>query len=512
LKTNNEGLELEFEILEYPENQSLDTRKQEIGRELQSIEALLSENDARLEALNKEIDRLTNHADGWDYLVAVGGGVLAGIVDSLWVGEFSFSRGSAWGEEKVNSFVLNTAQSQGYEGKDLKGAVAHLEKKFGAPSDSVTPAFGGGLQHHLRDFAHHPTPVGLIFSMLTQFTGKAYGTNKNGVFMVVDIENKAFIGDGIGEKFLYGTVYWFFHLVSDMAGSSSFAGAGTGLPGPVTAFLKEISALPFFKSANEEGVKDFSLWISKLFNGTLFAEHDEKGKIIKESVQAMRMDLRKELGVVHELGRQALPVILNECIVRGFYFIRRLIMEIKEKDIRGIRDLKRVEWGKVLPVKNRTIVRMLTIATGTFTAIDLADAAIRSAVTSGGVTPLFAKNMLLRVNFVGVGRFAIAIGTEVGYAWKRSKASHERMAVMSRRLFYLNAKVFYHDADMWLSVEASEEAIHKATTKCEEAILYFLESSAENEKSLEKIVKHAKEIKENDPEFAGKIVKTLKRG
>lgn len=28
------------------------------------------------------------------------------------------------------------------------------------PSDGNTPDFGGGLQHHLRDFAHHPTIVG----------------------------------------------------------------------------------------------------------------------------------------------------------------------------------------------------------------------------------------------------------------------------------------------------------------------------------------------------------------
>ena len=55
---------------------------------------------------------------------------------------------------------------------------------------------------------------------------------------------------------------------------------------------------------------------------------------------------------------------------------------------------------------------MLTIATGTFTAIDLADAAIRSAIKSGGEPMTFLKNFVLLVNFVGVGRFAIAIGQD----------------------------------------------------------------------------------------------------
>ena len=95
-----------------------------------------------------------------------------------------------------------------------------LEKKFPIPSDRNTPDFGGGLQHHLRDFAHHPTIVGLIFSLLTQFTYKSYGTDIIGGFIVVDVPEagKAFIGDDIPTKIIYGTVTWFFHLVSDVAG------------------------------------------------------------------------------------------------------------------------------------------------------------------------------------------------------------------------------------------------------------------------------------------------------
>ena len=34
-----------------------------------------------------------------------------------------------------------------------------------ATRTSLLIDFGGGLKHHLNDFAHHPTPVGLIFSL-----------------------------------------------------------------------------------------------------------------------------------------------------------------------------------------------------------------------------------------------------------------------------------------------------------------------------------------------------------
>ena len=47
-----------------------------------------------------------------------------------------------------------------------------------------------------------------------------------------------------------GTITWFFHLVSDVAGSSSTAGitGGTGIPGPILALAKEISVIPLLRT------------------------------------------------------------------------------------------------------------------------------------------------------------------------------------------------------------------------------------------------------------------------
>lgn len=501
----------------------IDSRKRDIQDGFDEVNGILSSNNKRLEELNKEIDRLTNHSDGIDYMVAVGSGVLAGIIDSFWVGEFSFERGNAWSDETVNNFVKKVAKKHGYNGDDLEGAIRYLEsgakhkdldlKGFGLASDSVTDKFGGGRQHHLRDFAHHPTPVGLIFSMLTQFSEKSYGTDKNGLFMIVDVENKTFIGKDVPQKFLFGTVFWFFHMISDMAGSSSNPGAGTGLPGPLLSLLKELSALPFFNFLkNEDGVKEFSLWISKLFNGTLLAEHDENGKIIKDSAQLMQFDLRAELGVAYELGRQALPVILNECIVRSFYFIRRLATEIKEKEIKRVSELKRIDWNKVKPAKNRTIVRMLTIATGTFTLVDMIDAAIRGAVKSGGNTAVFAKEFLLRVNFVGIGRFAIAVGTDATMGMKQNKLRNERMAINSEQLHLRNAKVYYLQADAWIAAETAEKAINEAVEKMEETTKFFIDAWEVNRQSMDNIGEYREGIKKHNSGLIEEISDILKWG
>lgn len=56
---------------------------------------------------------------------------------------------------------------------------------------------------------------------------------------------------------------------------------------------------------------------------------------------------------------------------------------------------------------------MISIASATFTAIDIADATIRATAKSLGNPVEFGRNFILRVNFVGIGRFTLAIGVDV---------------------------------------------------------------------------------------------------
>ena len=358
--------------------------------------------------LNSQIDLLSSQADSLDYIVAIASGIVCGILDILWVGEFDLAHGRSIASDKVDSFVKNTAEM--LEGKtfdDVKSAVQALEKHFPIPSDGNTSDFGGGKQHHLRDFAHHPTIVGLAFSLLTQFTEKSYGTDVNGRFITVDVpeKSKPFIGKDIPEKILMGTIIWFFHLVSDIAGSSSTAGTtgGTGIPGPLLALAKEVSAIPFFKNIKVDDDMSMSLFLSKLFNGTLMMKRDEKGQIVKDSI--IKFDLRGELGVAVELCKQAVAVVANECFVRAFYFIRHLAMEMKENRVGCFADMKMIDWDTVKPLNNPTIARMLTISTGVFTVLDIGEA-------------IATQKYWVSINYVGIGRFAVAISSDVSWGLK----------------------------------------------------------------------------------------------
>ncbi|HFJ9318632.1 TPA: hypothetical protein ACGW54_003943 [Bacillus tropicus] len=70
-----------------------------------------------------EIDRLTNSSDGIDYIVAVGSGILAGIVDSLWVGEFKIEQGKAWSDMSVNDFVMKVARPKDFADLTMQNII-----------------------------------------------------------------------------------------------------------------------------------------------------------------------------------------------------------------------------------------------------------------------------------------------------------------------------------------------------------------------------------------------------
>ena len=424
----------------------------ETSKDIYDLDKIIYDLDSKIQLLSSQADRI-------DYLVSIASGMLCGALDILWGGEFDLTRGRDQVSRQTDEFVKKTAKLLGCKKDDLTSAVKFLENKFPIPSDGNTTDFGGGRQHHLRDFAHHPTVVGLMFSLLTQFTYRSYGTDVDGNFVVVDVPevSKAFIGEEVSQKILFGTIVWFFHLVSDMAGSSSTAGksGGTGIPGPILALAKELSVLPLFKKIQDDDIS-LSVFLSKIFNGTLWMKRDENGKIIKDTV--MRFDLRGELGVTAELGRQAVPVAANECIVRGFYFIRRLAIEIKEKNIVSIGTMEQIDWERVKPANDPTIGRMLLVAAGVFATVDVGEAIV-------------SQKYMVSVNYAGVGRFAIAIGEDVAWCLKARNVKKIRQMYVDMKRFLFTKE----DDRIYERIGHDMEMGQLGLTVAQTEILYNLE-------------------------------------
>lgn len=521
-----DDFEVEFEVVPSIDLVNVcDERRKKIARDLENIESQREAVLQRVNELNADIDRLTNHADGIDYAIAVTCGIITGIFDAVIVGEWDFKNAKAISNQQINEKVMDFAKKDpGYvdflgkkrtKSKDpnrLDNAIEFLEKKYKLPGDGeYKPYKDYGITdktHHLDDFCHHPTLVGLVCCILVQFTGIAKYRSSSGEVIKVPIEVNEYgnlVSQETWGKFFAGIINWFFnvaktiknrkgHLLSDMAGSSTAVGKGNegaGIPGSFLATAKELAALPCFEDTN------FAENLRKAYqNGIGVGKKQLDLGAFNSLFQgaSSKVDMRTEMAVKHELKRQAVPVIINELLVRGLYFIRRFIMQMKQKH-----SIAELDWREVMPFRNRTIVRMMTVASGTFTAIDMADAAIRSAIKSGGFNaPAFLSNMILRVNFVGVGRFAVAVATDAGMGLKRNYLRGERMKLYSELIFYTDAKVFYKQADMWISAENAGEAIEKAYEMMETTTAFLLESMHEMGEDLNKIGTYIPEIKKKN--------------
>lgn len=543
-------IELEF----LPPIDTGDKRKFEIYNEIRELDKRIDAVATRVDELNSEIDSLTNHADGLDYAVAVASGILSGLIDSFFVGKWDFASAKGVTNETANQKIIEFAKEYGYKSEvredgtirdNLSKAVKTLEERFVVEQDDVWKGAGIGVNaksHHLDDLAHHPTPMGLVSAIMIQYFRTALFVNREGEwhFLSVDrgpktiiktwapvllfglttwivniIEKKTLSDDNadipkpifdlikaVSAVPMMVTVLktannWYGHLMSDRVGSKNTAGGGMGVPGLALSLMKEISLIPgiVFPSIPQN--------LNKLYENGIGTQKGQVNlgifNILFEGDASSKVDSRTEGAIGRLLGKQAIPVIINEVLVRGFYFIRRLTEELKRTS-----DFSQINWKKVVPFGNRTIVRMLTISTATFTAVDVADAAIRS----GG----FNANCILRLNFVGIGRFAIALGTDIVMGVKKAKKERERMMLRNEHIMLLNAKVFYLEADMWIEAENTEQAISKTYELMRQVAEEFDDAWNEVKAGSEGRRRNAEKIREKDNDYAKALLKELKYG
>ena len=461
----NDDLKVEYEIINIEHSQDEEIKKY-VKAKIKNIDSAIDINDSKLQEYNKQLKKFTNQADALDYTVAIGSGILAGIIDSFFVGDFSLSDGKKWGNEQLEKIVKKLGKNDNvYEAKK------NLEK-FHIPSDTskvwnkknITPH-----THRIDDLAHHTSLVGLISSITTQFTEISYFQNRFGENLCLDITDKGLIGNNLSEKIFTGTVNWFYHLVSDMTKSEGNIGYGMGIPGPILSLAKELSMLPGINKTKLPQIIDYFY---------------VKG-----------FDLRTELGVLQQLGKQAIPVILNEVLIRVFYFFSRLIKEYKEKE-----NFKDIDWKNVLPYKNRTLTRMLTISSGTFLAFDLLDAGIRSGGNWG--------TFVLRVNFVNVGRFTVSCYNEYKMEREKEKIKKDILDLYSQQLSLNNIKLSYNIAGMWVSTKEAIENIEEFSNNIQNSIPYIDNSNKELKEELDKIGDSIDIIKKENKNQ--KLLKNLK--
>lgn len=303
--------------------------------------------------------------DKYDYMIAATCGAIGGLIDAFFVkapGEGALGK---FTDKVVDKSVEKFAKACGWkgpkEGKDsTKSAISFLERNFRVNYDhrhsgDVDNIFNmSSSNHHLKSLAHSPSPIGLFFSILGQFTDIAYFVD-GGKLISIDTGTMELKGGNFIAKVFCGFVNWLGHLMSDVAGSNGAKGRGTGIP------------IPFFE----------------LFQFINIGNIGEDKKTIAEmaiKIFEEGYDFRHGLAM-------AIPVLITELSIRLTYALKCYFYHKQ-----SIKD----------SIKNSIIGseirRMLLVGHGTLCIIDITDAAIRS-----GAEPV---NMLLHMNLIGWVRFA----------------------------------------------------------------------------------------------------------
>jgi hypothetical protein len=152
----------------------------------------------------------------------------------------------------------------------------------------------------------------------------------------------------------------------------------------------------------------------------------------------------------------------------------------------------------------------MTIESGTFTAIDIADAAIRSTIKNGTPeNPLFWKDMILRVNFVGIGRFAIAVSSDVLMGRERAAEINERMLLYGKYNLLDNSKILYKQENMWLTAIDTAKAMQHLQETAYKTVCFYNDKINKLDSEWDKLRENTTKLKSIDPVFAGELLEIL---
>lgn len=413
LKAEGETEEVVVEVI--PEFKKSDSSMDDESR--LKIEALDREIAKKRSLIDKEdalIYNLTDHGDSLDRAIAASAGVLAAVLDLLFVDKFNLSSGT-WTEAEAEGFVNE-----------------YSSKKIVTDTNSE----------------------GLLRSISNQMSEK----DTNGLFPC---------GASLPEKIIFGTINWFTSLI----------GTNTKLSGPMGGLLKGISE-------DKASVKLMS-----------------KANLSKELSKEMSnngLNLTQGLTFTN-FAKQTLPVLLNECLVRAFYFIHRFFQEIHDNNITTVRDLELIDWNSTIPFKNRTIVRMLTISTAVFSALDIAAATVGSAIVAEGSIYKFLNNFVLHINYIGVGRVILALGADLYMGAKLAKERQVRSEMIDEMIKLENLKVSYKQNDVWVKAKSAGEVIDRSYAMIQEVSEFARDSYSETKADLMKIGDGISKLDERNP-------------
>ena len=310
--------------------------------------------------------------DKYDYMAAVGCGLIGGLIDIFFVGMPGKSMLGDWTDAQVDNAVMKFAKLGGWrDNGNTASAIGFLEKQYKVNYDQRHTADVGNAfsmntkNHHMKSLSHSPDIFGLISSIINQFNSTSTFI-ANGSLITINTDTYELQGGNIISKIFCAVTNWFGHIMSDIAGSSGSrgnSGRGTGVCAP---FYELFSFCNFGKFDVGKDKQDLATIAERAF---------------KEGYDA------------RFFITQSLPVIISDLLIKLIWAIRRHFQ-------------KGYPLEECIPSKKYSDLRTMVIVTNaTLCTVDATDAAFKS----GGNALLFLKNL----NLVALGRLVILVVKEI---------------------------------------------------------------------------------------------------
>lgn len=287
-----------------------------------------------------------DNCDKYDYLVAVGCGAIAGIIDIFLVGAPKDSKLQSWTDTQVDKTVMIFAKTCGWsprEGKEnsVASAIGFLEKKFPVNYDQRHSGDVGRLfdmsakNHHMKSLAHSPDIIGLFFSILNQFTSTSSFLS-DGQLITIKTDTHELQGHNFISKLFCGITNWFGHIMSDVAGSSGASGRGSGV------------VIPFYE-------------LFQLCNFGSFKVGQDRNTLATIATKVFQEGYDARFGLT-----MAIPVLICDLSIKLTWSIKHYFYHKRP-------------ISECIPTNKHDDLRvMLIVGSGTLCIIDGLDAAVRS--------------------------------------------------------------------------------------------------------------------------------------
>lgn len=352
----------------------------------------------------KEIEKVE-----WPYYTAAAAsGLLTGILSRLEWSDIDFKKISEWKPREWDKYIVIIAKLSGYTKNDTKGAVQFLiNRSISFDYEGLEETAKNVMDAFVNNLSSHPSVCGLIFSIWSQFTGVGYKYGDKGNIETVEIPEHYVLGNDTAEKILLGILYWIFNVLVDAALSKRHIIEELGIPKDLIKLIKELSGLDLLKNVPEnlqELESSFSTWIRSVISQNNSNDSDETYNFAKIIMTGIKESID-----------ESFPVVLNDCVFRSFYMVRRLVEEVQDKKVKSLNEIDRIDFEALWPFNNRIISRMSLIASGTLMTVNIAGATLKALAEKGDKDKKFAEVLLTEINIAGIGRFIFACAEDSKY-------------------------------------------------------------------------------------------------